>query len=731
MVDLSKYQSNILAAKEKVYNAPVEDHSGLFLDHLLLSGFKNLGHIVHGEITRICDADDKGTKKSGWYIYYQNETVSTGIYGSWKSPDDKLVWYSKEEKNLSMVERNEAFGQIKQAQERQQQARKKLNEEAAENAVKLMAELPQATIDNPYLKRKQVKAYPNLRTKGENLIIPVYYDGNITSTQTIKPDGEKRFMTGGKTKGGYFAIDGNDSIVYIAEGYATGASIAEATGHKVYISFSAHNLFETWMAIKELYGKIIICGDNDNTCVAKCQQIACESIFPPLEHNDFNDWWAADRKKMTDFFHIKPEIKKEKEAPVPHNFKPTGVMAQIIDYYNATAMSDQPLFAIQCAIATCSVILARNFTTNWDNRASLFLMNVAKSGTGKEHAKTICEKILEATDNEHLIAGDGYTSASAVISALQERPRHITIIDEFAKYLQASQNKNSGGHMAEAVSSLMQATTRLPSILRGRARSNFNLSPTQKKELQNSSIINPAITLMTMTTIDGFFKAINIDAIKDGFVNRFIVCISDAKRALPNDREPMPVPESITDWELQIKIRRGNSEESHVIKPNMIVIPFSMECKEIRYKYHQYCSDMADKNELFGLEESSIRSSEMAMRLALIIALSEDPNATHINAEHLKQAINWVKFNLDRLVKELKINLSGSKHEGAKKEILKALRETGEISKTDMFKRPPFSKYERKILTEILSELEEAELITKEVEQREGAGNRKTIWKAI
>ncbi len=731
MVDLSKYQANILAAKEKVYNAPVEDHSGLFLDHLLLSGFKNLGHIEHGQITRICDADDKGTKKSGWYIYYQNETVSVGVYGSWKNPDEKQVWYSKEEKNLSLNERNEVFGQIKQAQERQQLARRKLNQEAAENAVKLIADLPLTTEENAYLKRKQVKTCPDLRQKGENLIIPVYYDGHITSIQTIKPDGEKRFMTGGKTKGGYFVIDGNDSIVYIAEGYATGASIAEATGNKVYISFSAHNLFETWMTIKDKYGKIIICGDNDKTCLAKCQQIACESIFPPAMHNDFNDWWVVDRNKMTEFFHMKPSKIEKKEVYADHVFHPTGVIAQIIDYYNATARRDQPLFAIQCAIATCSVILGRNFVTNFENRTSLFLMNLAKSATGKEHAKRVCEKILEATNNDHLISGDGYTSASAVISACQEKPRHITIIDEFAKYLQASKNAQSGGHMAEANSALMQAINRLDGTLRAKNRASIGMTIAQKKDVQNQHAVCPAITLMAMSTPENFFNTIGVDAIKDGFINRFIVCVSDTKRTISKRKEPMEVPESIIDWELQIKIRRGTSDESPIVKPNATIIPFSLECHAIQDEYEQYCIDIADMAEQYGMSEISGRSHEMSLKLALIIALSENPNVEEVKAEHMQQAVNWVKYNLDRLVKELKINISSSDYEATKKEILKALRACGGMAKSDMFKRPPFSKYEGKILENVLSELSEAELITKEIEEKEGAGRRKTIWKAI
>lgn len=732
MVDLSLYQSHIRDAK--INNAPAEEHGGLFLDLLFLQGFKVEGNIVHGELTRISDPTDKPGKQSGWYIFHQGDTVSVGIYGSWKQPDDKQVWYSKTENTLTFNERTQTAQKIKEAQEQQRIKREKEQESVSKEASILYTTLPDANDDVPYLKKKQVKAFPNTKMDGDKLVIPVIYDNIITSTQTIYPDSFKRFMTGGKTKGCYFVLEGDDSIIYIAEGYATAASVAEATGNMVYVAFSAHNLYEVASYVKHKHGKIIICGDNDDTCRTKATQIqesmAIEAIFPPSEHNDFNDWWVADRDGVIKFFDKKPEVKHEEEICI-HNFRPSGVIADIIDYYNATAKKPQPLFAIQTAIATCSIILARNFETNFENRASLFLMNIAKSGTGKEHSKKIIEKILEATNNDHLISGDGYTSQSAVISACQERPRHITIIDEFSKYLQASQNKQSGGHMAEANATLMQAIGRLEGKLRAKARATIGMNNAQKKDLQNQTVICPAITLLAMTTPEDFFSTIGAEAIKDGFINRFIICISDAKREMPLSKEPMDVPESIINWAQKIADRRGLSGESSVLEPVVHMINFAFECYDIQKKFQQYCIDIANKNEQFGLAEISGRSAEMSYRLALIIALSENPNTDKIEAHHQEQAINWVKFNLERLISELKSSVSNSNHEASKKEILKALRQSNGVSKSDMFKRPPFSKYGRKILDEILSELLEAELVTEEIEEKTGAGRRKTIWKAI
>ena len=141
-VDLTAYKADILAASEKTYNTPSCEHSSLFLDHLYLRGFRGFDRIEYGAIIRISDIDDKANKKSAWYIFYQNETVSIGIYGSWKRPEEKNVWYSKNESTLTFNERIEVNNQIKEAQAKQIKAREEQNENAAKEAEEAFNNLP-------------------------------------------------------------------------------------------------------------------------------------------------------------------------------------------------------------------------------------------------------------------------------------------------------------------------------------------------------------------------------------------------------------------------------------------------------------------------------------------------------------------------------------------------------------------------------------------------------------
>src|SRR5262249_15790003 len=122
--------------------------------------------------------------------------------------------------------------------------------------------------DHPYLLRKNVKPYGIKCAGSGHLLVPVRINGRIRSLQIINAGGEKRFLPGGQVAGGYFAIGagaGGDTI-YLAEGFATGATVHAATGGAVYVAFNAGNLLLVAKMLRDKFSgaEIIICADDDN-----------------------------------------------------------------------------------------------------------------------------------------------------------------------------------------------------------------------------------------------------------------------------------------------------------------------------------------------------------------------------------------------------------------------------------------------------------------------------------
>jgi len=729
MVNIAPYKARLKTTK--TYNQS-DNPRGDFLAHLSELGYKPPKVLKDGQIDRISDPTDKGIKESGWYIYNQYENISIASYGTWKD-GEKNNWTSKDTNTLSFAERIKVNDEIKKHQEQRKAEEKQRHEESAIEASDKLLSLESATNENPYLKFKQVKSCPHLRQEGEVLYMPVLDNDVITSYQKIYPDGRKKLKTGGRKKGCYFVIDGDKSTIYISEGLSTGLSVHEATGNCVYVAIDCGNLYEVSQKVKDKHieSNIILAGENNDANRVKCEQIELPSIFPPnVSHDDFNDMHVAiglDAVREV----LKPQKLKTKTANKINtgnnsNIKLGGVLDEIIDYYNATSGNNQPLFAIQTAFALCSILLSRNFVTNYSNKSSLYFLNLAQSGTGKEHGKKIIEKILTATDNTKFIGGDGFTSPSAVVSSLYHQPRQICVIDEFSKNIEASNAKNGNIHMKEANAKIMEVFGRLDGTLRNKSYSTVGLSK-EKRDALNYVVKHPALTLFCMSTPEDFFNNVGEKAVKDGFLNRFLICVSKAEREIRKKREPIEVPQSIIQW-VDIVTERANDDLTlPENEPTEIRINFDYKFQEEDIKAQQEFIDIGKSLEEFGLSEITMRSNEIAMRLSMIIALSENPNANKIETIHYQKALDWVKLNLHELAESLKMSVSGSEFEADKKIILKSLRKKP-ITRSDMHKRSPYSRYKTKDLNEILTALQQSGL--SEVKEQETGGRPKILWTA-
>jgi phage/plasmid primase-like uncharacterized protein/RecA-family ATPase len=152
---------------------------------------------------------------------------------------------------------------------------------------------------NAYLERKKVAPY-GTRREGDNLLVPIFgADGLIMSVQSIPPEpGERKLFHGGApVSGGTFTLgDTNDGPVIIVEGFATGATVQEATGHLVIVGFSKGALERTAKIATTRYPgrEIIIAADANG--IDKADEAAAavggRVVVPDLqgaEGTDFND----------------------------------------------------------------------------------------------------------------------------------------------------------------------------------------------------------------------------------------------------------------------------------------------------------------------------------------------------------------------------------------------------------------------------------------------------------
>lgn len=303
--ELARLEARKLAENKAIQN-PLDELSatlksyGLEPTHLEVKGY--------GVFQRIpSNVGGKYSKDSGWYWLEQDGEAMYACFGDWRTGENK-PWQSSNIQRLSPDERQALDKRIAEAKELHKAQLKIKRDKAAEKAIALINASPAAKNKHPYLKAKKVKAHPNVKLDGKDLIIPVTIRGQIRSSQRINPKGEKQFAWESETKGGYFwiAATTTPSKIYFCEGYSTGATIAEATGANVMVCFNAQNLYQA-IADFRAHDKetpAIVAADNDhknnnkpcgNTgliwgqkCVDDFDGI--KMIYPDsIEGSDFND----------------------------------------------------------------------------------------------------------------------------------------------------------------------------------------------------------------------------------------------------------------------------------------------------------------------------------------------------------------------------------------------------------------------------------------------------------
>lgn len=744
---LSLFPNGFTATNAQTQQYIKEDNPrSAFMDEVKAYGFTDGNRSLPpspstiGQLIRCSSPTDKIGRKSGWYIYNEFEDeyrqgayVGVGVFGSWKGDPEKVVWVSKRKEAMSTQEQNRLADQIKVAQAAKQAELEKNQTEAAIYAQQKWSEYTEATASHNYLQKKKIKPHGTRIDIDGRLVVPVKDDNNIVSLQYIS-DSFKKFLPSGKTKGCWYSIGDPTETIYICEGFATGATIHEVTGSLTYCAFNTNNLEPVTGMVKGLFpdALIVVAGDDDTwtdgnpgrskaNATADIHQV--RAVFPKFSNietkpTDFNDLAMLEGlesvKNQLKTRHQVYEHKAQYDAMPEDLLNIPGALGEIANYYNATARVPQPGFAVQTAIAIGSIIMGRNYRSTKSNHTSLYMMNVAKSGTGKEHSKTVIEEVLAHSSLDHLVNGSGYTSAGAVFSTLLRRPRHITIIDEFGRYLEAATGQKNA-MLLEANTQLMEAIGRCHGTMRPTAYSTMTLSAEKAEEMANRKIYNPAITLMGMTTPAALFRNISSNNVADGFLGRFIIHQSNQPRMVHDDKDLMEMPRRIIDWCEHVNDRAHNDGLDDLSQefPVYVTLPFSGEALALIREFNQWCVDLCDSLDEFGMDALPGRSKEMSMRLALIIAISIDHTANVISEEATRWAISYVKFSTEQTVTMLKMKVSASEHEGDKKSILEAIRkEKGQgVNWKEMQKRPPFSGYKSKDLKEIIQSLIDAELI--------------------
>ena len=234
---------------------------------------------------------------SGYYAFYDNYGTPVGFASDYRTGQTHNFKLSGRKSTKTNTEALERFRE--EAKQDQEQKWLKVSEKA-----KMIWDVALPCDSHPYLLSKGVASHSLREHKGK-LIIPIMDEtGKLWSLQMIQEDGGKRFLSGGKTGGGFFIIGTKllkeAAKVGIGEGYATCMTIYEQKQIPMIVCFNAGNMLSVSKKLSDALPnkEFIIYADNDENNIGQDKAIAAaqitnaEVVMPEEEGMDFNDQMA-------------------------------------------------------------------------------------------------------------------------------------------------------------------------------------------------------------------------------------------------------------------------------------------------------------------------------------------------------------------------------------------------------------------------------------------------------
>lgn len=230
---------------------------------------------------RRCKVEGSDREKRGWYHLHEirlptGDDLIVGSYGVWRGAENHATKVELRKSELSTEQRESLRKRLAEDKRRSELARKADAARAAERATKAWKGCTEQG-DCEYLHRKGVRGHGVRFSPQGAVVIPMQdVAGSIHGLQIVRGRVagqkqrrlEKEFWPAGLVKNGHFhqlGMVAGAQVLLVAEGYATAATLYEATGLPVAVAFDAGNLAPVAVALHKRHKgtRILICADDD------------------------------------------------------------------------------------------------------------------------------------------------------------------------------------------------------------------------------------------------------------------------------------------------------------------------------------------------------------------------------------------------------------------------------------------------------------------------------------
>jgi len=432
--------------------------------------------ILDGKIHRFRSGQKGGKSagdKTGWYIAFDDGTPA-GTFGCWRSGITH-DWRAVVNRKLTATEEMAIIRRMTEARALRDAERAKQHETAADTVETIWSGCMAASPEHPYLKRKNINPNGARVTGDGRLVVPLFdSEGTLSSLQYIDNEGGKLYQTGGATGGCFWQLGTTDEpgVIYMAEGFATAATIHQATGRPCVIAYSASNLVPVLGSLRAQHNpkqEIVIVADFDKSGVGQkyaeqaCAKHGARFVVSPVE-SDVNDYVQAGGDLA---FLLAPTLQEWLMGADDFSAQPAPLKWIIRDWVQANAliMIHGPSGGGKTFITLDWILRISSTITQWNNKnvkngPVIYLAGEGHHGLRgriagwKAHHNVKHLEMWISPEGVDLNTPEGYNKVAEAIRALGVKPCLI-VVDTMHRHLLGDENS------AQDAKTMLDACARL------------------------------------------------------------------------------------------------------------------------------------------------------------------------------------------------------------------------------------------------------------------------------
>lgn len=317
-----------------------------------------------------------------------------------------------------------------------------------------------------------------------------------------------------------------------------------------------------------------------------------------------------------------PQQQPAGELP-DHLTRVPGLLGDITDWICDTAMYPQRGLALGAALTIVGTAAGRHLAGPTRSGTHLYIVGLAPSGAGKDHALSLIATVLAAADMRSHIGPSQFISMPAVIKFLARAPLAVCAMDEFGAFLKRINNRRASGFEG-AISGLLRTAWGC----------SFKAMATPEWAQQSSStIFSPAMSIFGVSTAREFYDSLEGGDVTNGVLNRFLIIETKQRPIEASPKlDPGEVPKHIADRLKAIyhhnPIAAAQLCQS-VQSPPYETLTITADAEQIRRGLVADLQKRGDADP--SLEPFLARTAENAIRIATIATIGQ--RSLEINAQ--------------------------------------------------------------------------------------------------